>query len=184
MNRLPTELKLMRLSTATSSRNLKSFLFRTAYWLCNAPSGWLSEAHYKFCCHCYCFMLPGFYSGWRHSHPTPTHAVYTWQWLRLLAGVRSLRTDGGASTVKIGFSLCCNYSPRQQPSTINPTALGHITREHVGHLLLSQCTTAAVLERDIGIGGVSVRPSVRHTLAGIDSKLMTIESCCFHRTIT
>jgi len=183
MNRLPTELKLMRLSTATSSRNLKSFLFRTAYWVCNAPSGWLSEAHYKFCCHCYCFMLPGFYSGWRHSHPTPNHAVYTWQWLRLLAGVRSLRTDGGASTVKIGFSLCCNYSPRQQPSTINPTALGHNAWARWPFIVVAVYNSCSA-RGDIGIGGVSVRPSVRHTLAGIDSKLMTIESCCFHRTIT
>jgi len=30
-NRLPTELKLMRSSTATFRRHLKSFLFRTAY---------------------------------------------------------------------------------------------------------------------------------------------------------
>jgi len=30
-NRLPTELKLMRSSTATFSRHLKSYLFRTTY---------------------------------------------------------------------------------------------------------------------------------------------------------
>jgi len=52
-NRLPTELKLMLSSMATFRRHLKSFLFRTAYWLCNAPLGCLWEAHYKFCCYCY-----------------------------------------------------------------------------------------------------------------------------------
>jgi len=52
-NHLPTELKLMRSSTATFRRHLKSFLFRTAYWLSNAPSGWLKEARYKFCSYCY-----------------------------------------------------------------------------------------------------------------------------------
>jgi len=40
-NRLPAELKLMRSSLATFRRHLKSFLFRTSDWLCNAPSGWL-----------------------------------------------------------------------------------------------------------------------------------------------
>jgi len=38
-NRLPTELKLMRSSTATFRHHLKSVLCRIAYWLCNTPSG-------------------------------------------------------------------------------------------------------------------------------------------------
>ena len=40
-NRPPTELKLMRSLAATFRCHLKSFLFRIAYWLCNAPLGWL-----------------------------------------------------------------------------------------------------------------------------------------------
>ena len=42
-NRLPTELKLVRSSTTTFRRHLKTFLFHSVYncnWLCNAPSGW------------------------------------------------------------------------------------------------------------------------------------------------